>query len=185
MMIGLITSLLIASVDPIIHEKCIDAKDYAGCVKMNERPGSSPVDLRAWQRSDGDIVMFDPKSVSAMTVRGSTGRYLSYRYSLTYWDPGFSGIRTPIVSSTTVSGSSYYTTIAGGQLIGARAAGPSKKFWIVECDCKDYTANWSGDFAGWIRVKDNDQEWAKEAVLVMDEFCPKLDQYSVKESGNI
>jgi hypothetical protein len=183
-MIGVLTSLLIASVDAGIHEKCIDAKDYSGCVKMNERPESSPDDLRAWQRSDGDIVVFDPKSVNPMTIKGSTGRYLSYRYTLTYWDPGFSGIRTPIVSSTTVSGSSYYTTITGGQLIGARAAGPSKQFWTVECDCKDYTANWSGDFSGWIRVKEKGQAWAKEAVLIMDEFCPKLDHHSPPESAN-
>lgn len=165
---------LFAAVAPEVHEKCLNATDFSGCVKMHERPEPSPDDVRAWERPDGAIVVFDPKSVSSMEVRGETGRYIRYSYRLRTWDPGFAGVRTPIVSSTSFSGNTAYTTVSGGQLIGARAAGPSAKYWTVECDCKDYTANWSGDFSGWIRVKDQQASWAKEALSIMNEFCPKL-----------
>jgi hypothetical protein len=140
---------------------------------MHERRQPSPDDVRAWERSNGDIVLFDPKSVSSMEVRGETGRYIRYKYRLTTWDPGFAGVRTPIVSRTSFSGKTAYTTVSGGQLIGARAAGPSTNYKTVECDCKDYTANWSDDFLGWIRVREKQAVWAKEALLIMNEFCPK------------
>ena len=58
--------------------------------------------------------------------------------------------------------------------------------WGVQADCKDYTANWDKDAAGWYKVDDPDMYLkpgensgmfnpTTEAKAVLDEFCPIID----------
>ena len=62
----------------------------------------------------------------------------------------------------------------------------SHSMWGVQADCKDYTANWDKDSAGWKRLDDPDMylrpgepssmnQPAREAKAVLDEFCPIID----------
>ena len=86
---------VLAEVSPEIHKVCSEAKDYLGCVNAHGQPPQTPDSKRRWERDDGDIVIFDPKSVKAINVNGSFGRYLVYRYVLRTYDAGSRDVSVP------------------------------------------------------------------------------------------
>ena len=49
--------------------------------------------------------------------------------------------------------------------------------WRVDADCFDYTADWQGDNRGWRNLKKGHYKEAyKEALDILDEFCPQMDK---------
>ena len=48
--------------------------------------------------------------------------------------------------------------------------------WIADADCEDYTVNWEGDVGGWRDVRVHQKESSKEALKILDEFCPQMDR---------
>ena len=67
---------VLAEISPETHKICSDTKDYLGCVNAHGQPPQAPDGKRRWERDDGDIVTFDPKSVKAINMNGGFGRYL-------------------------------------------------------------------------------------------------------------
>ena len=56
--------------------------------------------------------------------------------------------------------------------------------WSTDADCKDYTANWKGDTGkekGWRNLYKSKKVSSKQAIGVLDEFCPQMDSL-VKEA---
>jgi len=175
------------SVPPELHQLCIEAKDYAGCVKTQSTGVPKDDGKRRWERDDGDVVVFDPLSVKAIMVNEKFGRYMEYRYVLrgiSAGSPGFStpGVQMPSIARTNVYGSTAYTTITPGATVGAvsipgKPGGAFSSNWRVEVDCIDYTANWDGDSESWRKLRNiqpDDKPSSREARKIMDEFCPQM-----------
>jgi len=159
----LLTGILLAQsaapvVPPEIHQLCLDAKDYQGCVNAQV---AQPVDVngkRRWERDSGELIVFDPLSVKAIQVRGQWGRYIEYRYTYRGYQQGTAGysspgVQMPSTATTSVYGNTAYTTITPGATVGAfsipgRAGGPVSRAWKVQADCVEFTADWEGDDQG-------------------------------------
>ena len=64
------------------------------------------------------------------------------------------------------------------------ADGSGSREWSADADCKDYTANWKGDTGrekGWRNLYKSKEVSSKQAIGVLDEFCPQMDSL-VKEA---
>jgi hypothetical protein len=185
---------VLAEISPEIHKICSDTKDYLGCVNAHGQPPQAPDGKRRWERDDGDIVKFDPKSVKAINMNGGFGRYLIYRYVLRTYDAGSRGVNVPgyqmpSTATTNVIGNTAFTRINPGAVVGGisipgRPGGPVAKNWTVQADCRDYTADWDGDGEGWSKLSiETNRSATKEARAILDEFCPQMERM-VKEASN-
>lgn len=189
-------SKILAEVNPEVHKICSDAKDYLGCINAHNQPSRISPDIkRKWERDDGDIVIFDPKSAKAINLNGGFGRYLTYRYVLRTYDAGSRGVnipgyQMPSTATTNVIGNTAFTTVNPGAVVGAvsipgRPGGPVAQYWSVQADCRDYTADWDGDREGWRKLSpESNRPSTKEARAVLDEFCPQMERL-IKEASNI
>jgi hypothetical protein len=174
-------------IPPEIHNLCLEAKDYAGCVQAQILGAPKDDGKKRWERDDGNTVVFDPSSVKALKMNGKHGRYLEYRYVLRGVQAGTAGFNSPGVqmpstATTNIVGSTAFTTITPGATVGAvsipgRPGGAFSTSWRVEVDCLDYTANWDGDSESWRKLRtinEEDKASSKEARKIMDEFCPQM-----------
>ena len=48
--------------------------------------------------------------------------------------------------------------------------------WSVDADCQDYTADWKGDEEPWRNLRAHKRDSSKEALKILDEFCPQMDR---------
>ena len=196
--------LIRAGVDPEIHRMCKDVNDYLGCVKANSKSGfkffgnkKEKIDKKAkrkFTRDDGYNVVFDPKSVEAIKIRGDYGRYLKFNYRINYYQGSSYIPKTQITpdrvstntygtinsygSSASFSGNSYSTVTPGASFGGFTIPGGMRSRVVeVTADCKDYTADLKGDGQGWRKLKGSgkDTQVSSEMVLdLMNEFCPQM-----------
>lgn len=175
-------------VPPDIHKLCLDAKDYQGCVNAQGAQSNNSGSKRRWERDSGELIVFDPTSVKAIQIKGQWGRYLEYRYTYRGYQQataGYSspGVQMPSTATTSMYGNTAYTTITPGATVGAfsipgSAGGPVSRMWRVQVDCVEYTADWDGDGQGWrnLRASSLKEDSSKEAVKILDEFCPKMSE---------
>ena len=196
--------LIRAGVDPEIHRMCKDVNDYLGCVKANSKSGfkffgnkKEKIDKKAkrkFTRDDGYNVVFDPKSVEAIKIRGDYGRYLKFNYRINYYQGSSYIPKTQITpdrvstntygtinsygSSASFSGNSYSTITPGASFGGFTIPGGMRSRVVeVTADCEDYTADLKGDGQGWRKLKGSgkDTQVSSEMVLdLMNEFCPQM-----------
>ncbi len=196
--------LIRAEVDPEIHRMCKDVNDYLGCVKANSKSGfkffgnkKEKIDKNAkrkFTRDDGYNVVFDPKSVEAIKIRGDYGRYLKFNYRINYYQGSSYIPKTQITpdrvstntygtinsygSSASFSGNSYSTVTPGASFGGFTIPGGMRSRVVeVTADCNDYTADLKGDGQGWRKLKGSgkDTQVSSEMVLdLMNEFCPQM-----------
>ncbi len=193
-----------AEVTDEIHNRCKDVSDYMGCVKANSKSGfkffgnkKRKIDKNAkrkFTRDDGYNVVFDPKSVEAVKVRGNYGRYLKFNYRINYYRGSSYIPKTQITpdrvttntygtinsygSTGSFSGNSYSTITPGASFGGFTIPGGMRSRVIeVTADCQDYTADLKGDGQGWRKLKgsEKDTQVSSEMVLdLMNEFCPQM-----------
>lgn len=130
------THTLISQTPSAIHEKCIKAADYSGCVKTNSgntlskentEPTSS-VDRFGLPKLDskryfgpqvvGDSDWYnDAASVRTLLNKGTYGRYVAYDEVIRYYQeaiPGSSGYSIPITGNSTNCYGSAFGSYYGG-----------------------------------------------------------------------
>ena len=159
-------SALNANVDKETAEFCLKASDFAGCVETmkrgldTKRLNDVEDGLRTWTRDTGTEVKMRTKSVKAVQLGKSYGRYLEWFYTRGVIEGSFYNWFTERTTNNQ----------------------PARS-WKVEADCIDYTVDWKGEASGWISVKNPDQyvgsqlmDPAREAKNVLDEFCPQMDR---------
>ena len=152
-------------VSPELHKKCIDAKDFQGCINAYSG-GSSQQDGSV----SADPFWYDAKSVKQLKVRGRYGRYLiftgrtvynSYDYS---WGSGF-GNFWGNGGSASGFGSGFGTSSStrGGA-------------FTYHLDCLEGTADRKKDAyyaqedtAGWFEVSKD-----PTAMTVYEKYCPVI-----------
>jgi hypothetical protein len=157
--IALMTESAIAQVDPKIAETCMRAQDFAGCVQTLS--GGLPPK----QKSDVEEGM--------RTWTRETGVIIRMRAA-------------SVVAMKSANGEyGRHLKWVYGRTTGVNAEGWQKE---VQADCKEYTADWSNDAAGWKDVKDPEKyrrnsdnyEPVREAKAVMDEFCPQIERLIIE-----
>jgi hypothetical protein len=154
-----------------IHKKCIDAKDYSGCVNAQ---GTSRAEEKTTVNQDP--FWYDEGSVKQMRVRGEYGRYLTFngRTVFNAYDYGWSG---GSVHGNAWSGgkSGSVSGFGSGFSIGGTARTGAFKYLL---DCKEGTADRIGDAdyaqedtVGWFAViKD------PTAQAVYSKYCPRISE---------
>ena len=185
-----------AEVDRAVHNLCKDVSDYMGCVKANskkEKPDKNA--KRKFTRDDGYNVVFDPKSVEAVKIRGNYGRYLKFKYRINYYRGSSYIPKTQITpdrvstntygtinsygSSGSFSGNSYSTITPGASFGGFSIPGGMRSRVLeVTADCQDYTADIKGDGQGWLKLKGSEKDTQVSSEMVLDfmnEFCPQME----------
>lgn len=197
--------LIKAGVDPEIHRMCKDVNDYLGCVKANSKSGfkffrnkKEKIDKNAkrkFTRDDGYNVVFDPKSVEAVKIRGNYGRYLKFNYRINYYQGSSYIPKTQITpdrvstntygtinsygSTGSFSGNSYSTITPGASFGGFSIPGGMRSRLLeVTADCQDYTADIKGDGRGWLKLKGSEKDTQVSSEMVLDfmnEFCPQME----------
>ena len=185
--------LIRAGVDPEIHRMCKDVNDYLGCVKANSKSGfkffgnkKEKIDKKAkrkFTRDDGYNVVFDPKSVEAIKIRGDYGRYLKFNYRINYYQGSSYIPKTQITpdrvstntygtinsygSSASFSGNSYSTVTPGASFGGFTIPGGMRSRVVeVTADCKDYTADLKGDGQGWRKLKGSGKDTQVSSEMI-------------------
>ena len=178
------------AISETLHEQCLKATDYIGCVKANSNPGlteQSGVDNFGFRipdnsvphrRSDGTISYFFPKSIAGVQNKGSYGRYLTWTYTYHYIQKPTAGYWTPGFQQCSKIGSIRTCRTAGRHFIPGQQGGPRTTTWRVYGDCKDYTAKWKDDGKSWQRLhrenRDFSSEKKEEAREVMNNACPNI-----------
>lgn len=158
-----------AQVPQEVHARCIEAKDYEGCVNAQRSSRVNNQDLVSQ-----DPYWYDEKSIRQLRVRGEYGRYLifsgrtlfnAYEYSMingmtsaTAWSTGKSATGFGFTSSTAV-----------GETMRSDA-------FTYHLDCRDATTDRIGDAdyaqedtAGWFPVVKD-----PTAQAVFSKYCPKI-----------
>ena len=176
-----------------VHEKCLKASDYLGCVEA-QTEGISPITTSknidrfglqtprgavAHTRRDGAIRYFFPDSVVAVKNKNKYGRYLSWRYIYHYNDPGTPGYWKPGTQTCTGVGSLKKCVQTASVFVRGRPSGPRSLSWRVDGDCIDYTAKWEKDGKPWQSLKGGrsfESEKLEEAREILQSYCPKIGQ---------
>ncbi len=182
-----------AEVSEDVHEKCLKAADYLGCVEA-QTDGISPITKSnnvdrfglptpggavAHIRRDGTISDFFPDSVVAVKNKNKYGRYLSWRYIYHYIDPGVPGYWKPGTQICTGHGSLRRCIRTPSVFVRGRPSGPRSTSWRVDGDCVDYTAKWEKDGEPWKSLTGGrhfESEKVEEAREILQSYCPKIDQ---------
>ena len=197
-----------AEVTDEIHNRCKDVSDYMGCVKANSKSGfrffgnkkdkkdkKDKNAKRKFTRDDGINVVFDPKSVEAVKIRGNYGRYLKFNYRINYYQGSSYIPKTQITpdrvstntygtinsygSTGSFSGNSYSTITPGASFGGFSIPGGMRSRLLeVTADCQDYTADIKGDGQGWLKLKGSEKDTQVSSEMVLDfmnEFCPQME----------
>ncbi len=176
-----------------VHEKCLKAADYLGCVEAQTdgispltKPNNvdqfglpTPAGAIAHTRRDGTISYFFPDSVVAIKNKNKYGRYLSWRYIYHYNDPGTPGFWKPGTQICTGSGTLRRCFQTPSVFVRGRPAGPRSTSWRVDGDCVDYTAKWEKDGRPWKSLNGGrsfESEKLEEAREILQSHCPKIDQ---------
>jgi len=131
--------IALAQVPPQVHDQCLKAADYAGCVKANSSSNSVPsadssgpgvdrfglpkLDAKRFIGPDfvsiegGDADFYtDIKSYRQLKNKGEYGRYFSYQDLMRYNQPaisGTSGYSVPITGPTTNCYGSAFGSVLG------------------------------------------------------------------------
>ena len=174
-----------------LHEQCLQAVDYLGCVKANSNPGISqqtgednfglpiPSNSIPNRRQDGTISYFNPQSIAAVRNKGAYGRYITWTYSYHYMQTPTAGYWTPGYQQCSKVGSIRTCRTVGQRYIPGQPGGPQSRQWRVFADCVDYTAKWQHDGQPWQTItrqtRDFTSEQKEEAREVMNSSCPKID----------
>lgn len=161
---ALVAGPAISQVDPRISEFCLKAQDFKGCIESMSKPATAietkqdkQEDQRTWVRNSGVVVRMKVSSVKAMrSSNGDYGRHIKWVY-------GRDGVAQ--------TQSNYWGSVTH-----------SGNVFEVQADCKEYTADWNNDMAGWRPVRDpgkyrRNKDWYEpviEAKQIMDEFCPQI-----------
>ena len=176
-----------------VHEKCLKASDYLGCVEAQtdgislittsknvDRFGlPTPGGAVAHLRRDGTISYFFPNSVVAIKNKNKYGRYLSWQYTYHYQDPGTRSYWRPGTFRCTGQGILRRCIKTPSVFARGRPAGPRSDSWKVLGDCVDYTAKWEKDGGPWKSVnggRNFESEKLEEALEVLNGYCPKINQ---------
>ncbi|MDA0963918.1 MAG: hypothetical protein O3C02_02525 [Cyanobacteria bacterium] len=178
-----------------IHERCLQAKDYAGCIQankinlsgqisagQNDRFGLPvPANSIAHQRTDGTISYFFPDSVQAVSHKGRRDRYLTWRYTYHYQQAPTAGYWTPGKLSCSFVGSIKSCSMVGRRYVPGTPGGPRSNTWQVVGDCEDYTAKWLNDRRSWQSLRDRDftKEKLEEANEVLESTCARINDLPV------
>ena len=176
-----------------VHEKCLKAADYLGCVEA-QTDGISPITTSkkvdrfglptpggavAHVRRDGEISYFFPNSVVALKNKNKYGRYLSWQYTYHYNDPGTRSYWRPGTYRCTGQGIFRQCVQTPSVFVRGRPSGPRSDSWKVLGDCVDYTAKWEKDGEPWKSVNGGrkfESEKLEEALEVLNGYCPKINQ---------
>ena len=176
-----------------VHEKCLKAADYLGCVEA-QTDGISPITSSknvdrfglptpggavAHIRRDGTISYFFPDSVVAVKNKTKSGRYLSWQYTYPYNDPGVRSYWKPGIYRCTGQGRLRRCIQTPSVFVRGRPSGPRSNNWRVLGDCIDYTAKWEKDGEPWKSVKGGrnfESEKTEEALEILNSYCPKINQ---------
>ena len=160
-----------AGVPEEIHKRCIDAKDYTGCVNaQNSTSGEKSATVT------GDPFWFDVNSVKQLRARGEYGRYLTFNGRTVFnaydygWSSGtFSGNALSENNSTSISGVRSGLSVSGTTRTGA---------FTYHLDCKEGTADRLGDSAyaqedtaGWFPVVKD-----PTAQAVYTKYCKSISE---------
>ena len=152
-----------AEIDKEIAEFCLKATDFAGCVES-----MSKKEVPFKQKQDSDQGMRTWTRATGVVVRMRTASVKAMRNR-----NGDFGTHLRW----------NYSRTGDGNYAGST--------WQVEANCKEFTANWKGNMAGWTSVRDPEQlmrkssiwndksstyEPAIEAKAVLTEFCPEMDR---------
>ncbi len=174
-----------------LHEQCLQAADYIGCVKANNSSFSLqqsgpdrfglpvPADTVAHQRRDGTISYFAPNSVAAVRNKDSYGRYITWTYTYHYNRASTPGYWTAGQQQCTKVGQIRTCRQVGQRYIPGERGGPTSRTWRVFADCKDYTAKWHRDGRPWQSIHRGERhfetEKLEEAREVLNSYCSRMD----------
>jgi hypothetical protein len=176
-----------------VHEKCLKAADYLGCVEA-QTDGISPITTSkkidrfglptpggavAHIRRDGTISYFFPNSVVAVKNKNKYGRYLSWQYTYHYNDPGTRSYWRPGAYRCTGQGMLRRCVQTPSVFVRGRPSGPRSNSWRVLGDCVDYTAKWEKNGEPWKSVhggRNFESEKFEEVLEVLNGYCPKINQ---------
>lgn len=163
-------------ITPEIHKLCLDAKDYAGCIKAR-----GLVDSQEMKSINQDPYWFDERSVKQLRVKGEYGRYIVFqgRTIFNAYDYGWGSASyygSAWGNSGTVSGTGFGS---GFSVNGTVRSGA----FTYHLDCVDGTADRLGDAsyaqedtAGWFPViKD------PTAQEVFSKYCPKINELPLSD----
>ena len=180
-----------------LHEQCLQAADYLGCVKANSNPAVTqqtgvdqfglpiPANSVPHQRQDGTVSYFNPDSIAAVRNKGSYGRYITWTYTYHYIQKPTAGYWTPGYQQCSKVGTIKTCRTVGQRYIPGTPGGPRSTSWRVYGDCVDYTAKWVNDGNPWQKIhrdsRDFNSEKREEAREVMNNACPRID--SLPRSG--
>ena len=136
-----------------IHKRCKDVKDYVGCVQ-----------IMGGQKKENEYGEGTRKFIR------KDGNYVLFN---------------PLAVRAMEEKSEYGRYLSYRYI---KVNPESSVAWTVEADCEEYTADWDKDKKGWVNIKNPSKrldawyfEASKEAVDILDEFCPQMDSL-VKET---
>lgn len=190
---------VIAAVDPAHHKLCADARDYAGCIKAQTGEIEKAVEIDflgkpvipGYTRLDdpaNNIVYYVNPKVLAEKVRGTYGRYISFKYiarGIVNPTQGTAGTSFNIGTATTNCTSfgstvNCQTTPAQTVNIPGRAANPGgyrQDPWDVLVDCLEGTAQWDWNQRRpmkWKELATRQTFSAGIARTLSNLYCPKI-----------
>lgn len=160
---------LASDVPEAVHKRCLDAKDYTGCVNSQKSLGVDPKTT-----VNSDPFWYEEKSVKQLKVKGEYGRYLVFN-GRTIFNAYDYGMSSGIFTGNAWSGSNQVN--ASGYGSGFTVSSNSRAgAFTYHLDCKDGTADRLGDAAyaqedtaGWFPViKD------PTAQSVYAKYCPLI-----------
>lgn len=172
-----------------LHEQCLQAADYMGCVKANLNPAKLqpasidrfglpiPQGAVANVRRDGTISYFFPASVQGVMTKGTYGRYLTWKYSYHYNQAARNGYWTGGSISCSSVGTIKNCRIVGRTYVPGYSGGPRTMSWQVIGDCVDYTAKWINNRESWQQLSGGrsfESEKLEEAREILNSACPRL-----------
>lgn len=160
-----------AGVPDEIHKRCIDAKDYTGCVGAQN---STSVIQKT--TVDQDPFWYDENSIKQLRARGEYGRYLTFNGRTIFnaydyeWGSGSA-------TGSAWSGSNSASASVSGSGMSINATTRSGAF-TYHLDCKEGTADRLGDAqyaqedtAGWFKVMKD-----RTAQAVYSKYCSRISE---------
>lgn len=196
----LVTTRVVAAVDPAHHKLCADARDYTGCIKAQTGLSESVVEfdflgkpvIPGYTRIDdpiNNIIYYVNPKVLAEKVRGTYGRYISFKYiarGIVNPTRGTSGtsfnIGTASTSCTNIGSSvSCQTTPAQTVNIPGKPGNPGgyrQDPWDVIVDCLEKTGQWDWNQRSPTKWKDltiNPEKVSRQiATTLSNTYCPSI-----------
>jgi len=178
------------SIPERIHEQCLNAKDYLGCVKANSDPSTLnqsgpdqfglpvPAGSVPNQRQDGTISYFFPNSIAGVKNKGRYGRYITWTYTYHYNQQPRPGYWTSGYRQCDRVGKTEVCRQVGQRYIRGQRGGPTAITWRVFGDCVDYTVKWKNDGQAWQSINKEERNFEsdkkEEAKEILDSQCPRI-----------